>query len=141
MTPAKLNWLKAHAPDLAAFEAAAMEAFAELPEQFRRMCGDIVILIDDYADAEALQAVGVENELDLLGLYSGIALPFQDSGMLPRGPNTVHLYRVPMLLYWAEHNETLGQIVRHVLVHEIGHHFGLSDAAMHRIEEEAEEEG
>lgn len=137
---AKLNWLRAHAPDLAAFEAAAFEAFAELPEQFRGMCGDVVILVDDYPDAEALASVGLENELDLMGLYSGVALPFQEGSAIPRAPNTVHLYRVPILLYWAEHNETLGHLVKHVLIHEIGHHFGLSDAAMHALEEEAERE-
>lgn len=137
---AKLNWLITPAPDLAAFEAMATRAFNELPRQFRDMCGDVVILIDDYPADDVLRGLGIESELDLLGLYSGVALPFQEASSIPHTPSTVHLYRVPILLYWAEHNETLGHLVRHVLIHEIGHHFGLSDAAMHGLEDEAERE-
>ena len=78
--------------------------------------------------------MGVESELDLMGLFQGVGLPFQSESISGQMPNMVFLYRVPMLLYWAEHDETLGSIVTHVLVHEIGHHFGLSDEDMAAIE-------
>ena len=135
---AELNWLTASAPDLAAFEAMTAEAYAALPAEFRAMCGDIVILVEDFPDADVVQDMGLESEFDILGLYTGIALTEQESLGPPRLPNTVHIYRRPILDYWAEHEETLGWIVRHVLIHEIGHHFGLSDETMHALEDEAE---
>ena len=141
MARTKLNWLEAKAPDLAAVEAMAIEALEGLPAEFRDLCGDVVILVDDYAAPDVLKELGLASELDLMGLYSGVALPYQDSVSVPHSPSTVHLYRVPMLLYWAEHDETFGHLVRHVLIHEIGHHFGLSDEAMHRIEDEADKAG
>lgn len=137
---AELNWLTASAPGLADFEAMTAEAFASLPEDFHALCGDVVILIEDFPDDEVVRDMGLESEFDILGLYTGVALTEQDSLGPPRLPNTVHLYRRPILDYWAEHEETLGHIVRHVLIHEIGHHFGLSDAAMHALEDEAERE-
>ena len=77
-----------------------------------------------------------ESEFDLLGLFQGVGLPFQSNDDIARLPNMIWLYRRPILDYWAEHDETLGHIVRHVLMHEIGHHFGLSDADMEAIEAE-----
>jgi predicted Zn-dependent protease with MMP-like domain len=137
---AELNWRQASAPTLADFEAMTAEAFATLPEEFRAMCGDIVVLIEDFPDEAVIADMGLESEFDILGLYSGVALTQQESLGPPRLPNTVHLYRRPILDYWAEHEETLGWIVRHVLVHEIGHHFGLSDETMHGLEDQAEAE-
>ena len=81
-----------------------------------------------------------ESEFDLLGLFQGVGLPFQSSGDIAPMPNMVWLYRRPILDYWAEHDETLGHVITHVLVHEIGHHFGLSDDDMEAIEARAEEE-
>ena len=78
--------------------------------------------------------MGIESELDLMGLFQGVGLPFQSDSAPMQMPNMVWLYRVPILLYWAEHDETLGHIITHVLVHEIGHHFGLSDDDMMAIE-------
>jgi len=78
--------------------------------------------------------MGIESELDLMGLFQGVGLPFRSESAPPQMPNMVWLYRVPILLYWAEHEETLGAVVTHVLVHEIGHHFGLSDDDMESIE-------
>lgn len=137
---AELNWRNASAPSLADFETMTAEAFAGLPGAFRQMCGDVVILIEDFPEAEIVRDMGLESEFDILGLYTGIALTEQESLAPPRLPNTVHLYRRPILDYWAEHEETLGWIVRHVLVHEIGHHFGLSDETMHALEDQAEAE-
>lgn len=141
MRRTELNWRTTKAPDLAAFEEMAREAFDALPDEFRALCGDVVVLVDDYPDEEVIRELGAEGDLDIMGLYTGVALPFQDSFSLPRSPNTVHLYRVPILLYWAEHDETLGDLVTHVMVHEIGHHFGLSDDDMHGVEDRAAAEG
>ena len=81
--------------------------------------------------------MGAASEFDLLGLFQGIGLPFRSNDDIARLPNMIWLYRRPILDYWAEHEETLGHIVRHVLIHEIGHHFGLSDADMEAIEAQA----
>ena len=131
------EWSKRQAPSLAEFEAIADAAFARLPRRFGDLCKDVVIRVDDFPTDEVLDSMNIESPFDLLGLYHGVDLARQ-SIMDPAAlPEMVFLYRRPILDYWAEHEDTLGQIVTHVLVHEIGHHFGLSDADMHRIEEEA----
>ena len=131
------EWSKRQAPSLAEFEAIADAAFARLPSRFRDLCKDVVIRIEDFPTDEVLDAMNIESPFDLLGLYHGVDLS-RRSVMDPAAmPEMVFLYRRPILDYWAEHEDTLGHIVTHVLVHEIGHHFGLSDADMHRIEEEA----
>jgi predicted Zn-dependent protease with MMP-like domain len=129
-----LAWRPLKAPSLAEFEAIAAEAFGRLPKTFRDRCEGVVIQIDDYATEEVLDSMGIESELDLMGLFQGIGLPFQSDSTPGQMPNMVWLYRVPILVYWAEHDETLGHVIQHVLVHEIGHHFGLSDDDMHEIE-------
>jgi predicted Zn-dependent protease with MMP-like domain len=132
-----LDWQGAQAPSLAELEAIADQAFKRLPRHFRDLCKDVVIRVEDFPTDEVLDAFGAESAFDLLGLYRGVDMARQ-SVMDPAAmPEMVFLYRRPILDYWAEHEETLGHIVTHVLVHEIGHHFGLSDADMHRIEEEA----
>ena len=78
--------------------------------------------------------MGLRSEFDLLGLFQGVGLPFRAESAPTQMPNMIWLYRRPILDYWAEHDETLGAIVTHVLVHEIGHHFGLSDDDMEDIE-------
>lgn len=131
------EWSKRQAPSLAEFEAIADAAFARLPSRFRDLCKDVVIRIEDFPTDEVLDAMNIESPFDLLGLYHGVDLS-RRSVMDPAAmPEMVFLYRRPILDYWAEHEDALGHIVTHVLVHEIGHHFGLSDADMHRIEEEA----
>ena len=136
--PDPLSWRPLKAPSLAEFEAIAIEAFRRLPEHFRARCEGVVVHVDDYATDEVLDAMGIQSELDLMGLFQGVGLPFQSESAPVQMPNMVWLYRVPILLYWAEHDETLGHVITHVLVHEIGHHFGLSDDDMHEIERAAD---
>jgi len=131
------GWHGTLAPSLAEMETIADAAFKRLPQRFRDMCGELVIRIEDFATDEVLDGLGIEDPFDLLGLYQGIDLARQSVMDVSPLPEMVFLYRRPILDYWAEHDDTLGHIVTHVLVHEIGHHFGLSDADMHRIEREA----
>jgi predicted Zn-dependent protease with MMP-like domain len=127
-------WSKAKAPSLAEMEAMALEIFERLPKGFRKLCEGVIIRVDDFPTDEVLDEMDAANEFDLLGLFHGIGLPFRSHDDIARLPNMVWLYRRPILDYWAEHDETLGHIVRHVLIHEIGHHFGLSDGDMEAIE-------
>jgi predicted Zn-dependent protease with MMP-like domain len=127
-------WKSAKAPSLAEIEVMAHEVFERLPENFRQLCEGVIIRIDDFPTDEVLDEMRATSEFDLLGLFQGIGLPFRSHEDVARLPNMVWLYRRPILDYWAEHDETLGHIVRHVLIHEIGHHFGLSDDDMEAIE-------
>jgi predicted Zn-dependent protease with MMP-like domain len=123
------------APSLADIEAIAAEVFEGLPAAFRDLCGGIVFRVDDFATEDVLDDLRAESPFDIMGLFQGIGMAHDqavpDTG---RFPNMVFLYRRPILDYWAEHEESLGAVVAHVLVHEIGHHFGLSDADMAAIE-------
>ena len=130
--PLALRPLKA--PSLAEVEALAIAAYERLPQKFRALCEGLVIRVDDFPTEEVLDELGAQTEFDLLGLFQGVGLPFQSESAPVQMPNMVWLYRRPILDYWAEHDETLGAIVTHVLVHEIGHHFGLSDDDMAAIE-------
>jgi predicted Zn-dependent protease with MMP-like domain len=125
------------APTLAEMEAMAHEIFERLPNTFRKLCEGVIIRVDDFPTDEVLDEMAAQSEFDLLGLFQGVGLPQQSHGDIARLPNMIWLYRRPILDYWAEHEETLGHIVRHVLIHEIGHHFGLSDADMEAIEASA----
>jgi predicted Zn-dependent protease with MMP-like domain len=129
-----LSWRPLKAPSLAEFEVIATEAFRRLPTKFLARCEGVVIRVEDYATDEVLESMDIQSELDLMGLFQGVGLPFQSESAPAEMPNMVWLYRVPILLYWAEHDETLGHVISHVLVHEIGHHFGLSDDDMDEIE-------
>ncbi len=131
------DWANVETPTLADFDELAAAAWARMPRQFRDLCGDVTIQIEDFATDEVLRELGLDSAFDLLGLYQGVSLD-KKSVMDPGGvPDRVYLYRRPILDYWAEHEETLGHIVSHVLIHEIGHHFGLSDADMEKIEADA----
>ncbi len=120
------------------FLAIAEAAWAELPEGFRRMCGNVVIQVDDFADQETLDHFEMDSPYELTGLYHGVDLTHKSVADPEAGPDHVFLYRLPILLEWCERgNVTLKELVSHVLVHEIGHHFGLSDEDMHAIEDAA----
>ena len=128
----------ATAPSLADVEALAIAAFRRLPEEFRALCRDLVIQVDDFPTDEVVERMQAESEFDLLGLFQGVGLPFRSEAVSGQMPNMIWLYRRPILDYWAEHEDTLGAVITHVLVHEIGHHFGLSDGDMAAIEKAAD---
>lgn len=122
------------APDADAIETLARAALDRLPEAFRKFLGDVVLRVEEYADEETLNALGIENPFDLSGLYRGRPVGMKsidDSGALP---DMIFLYRRALLDEWVESGETLEALVSHVLVHEVGHHFGLSDDDMHALE-------
>jgi len=133
------DWADLPPPTLAAFEVLAEAAYARLPGHFRALCQGLIIQVDDFPTDEVLDQMGCETEFDLLGLFSGRGLA-QGGAQAFTGqmPNMVWLYRRPILDYWAENEDTLGEVIAHVLVHEIGHHFGLSDADMAAIEAAAD---
>ena len=132
-----LAWGRAKAPTLEDLEVLADDAYRRLPQGFRSLCEGLVIRVTDFPTDEVLDELKAESEFDLLGLFQGIGLPFRSESAPVQMPNMIWLYRRPILDYWAEHEETLGKIVTHVLVHEIGHHFGLSDDDMEAIEASA----
>jgi len=122
------------APDADEIETLARAALARLPEAFRKFLGDVVLRVEEYADEETLDALGIENPFELSGLYRGRPVGMKsidDSGALP---DMIFLYRRALLDEWVESGETLEALVSHVLVHEVGHHFGLSDDDMHALE-------
>jgi predicted Zn-dependent protease with MMP-like domain len=131
-------WSTLKAPSLAEMEAMAHDIFQGLPQRFRELCDGVIVRVDDFPTEEVLDEMDAESEFDLLGLFQGTGLPHQSNADVARLPNMIWLYRRPILDYWAEHDETLGHIVRHVLIHEIGHHFGLSDDDMAALEADAD---
>jgi predicted Zn-dependent protease with MMP-like domain len=124
----------ATAPSIADFEELAATAYARLPTEFREKSNDLLIRVEDFATDEVLESLGLGNAYELLGLYHGVSLNHKSVMDLPRQPDMVFLYRRPILEEWAETGEALGDLITHVLVHEIGHHFGFSDDDMERIE-------
>ncbi|CTQ58382.1 MAG: metallopeptidase family protein [Roseibium album] len=129
------GWSERKAPELADFEQMASEVLAGLPDDVLLRCGHIQISLADYAPDDVLDALSIEDPHDLLGLFEGQGLAqggdIEWSGQMP---NRIWLFRRPILDYWAAMDDTLGEVVAHVLIHEIGHHFGLSDQDMERIE-------
>ena len=129
------SWRDAAAPSLDDFAALARAAFAALPGKFRRLAEDVVLRIDDFPDDEVLDELGLENPFDLTGLYQGVDLARRSVLDPSPAPAPLFLYRRPILDEWAERGDvTLSQLVAHVLTHEIGHHFGLSDDDIEAIE-------
>lgn len=135
MKPTKDSWHTQVAPGLDEFEAMGQRALATLPAEFRALAGDVTIAVAEFPDEDVVEELEAESPFDILGLFQGLGLAHAPAtphtGTLP---NRIWLYRRPILDYWAEHEETLGDIVTHVLIHEIGHHFGLSDDDMEGIE-------
>lgn len=130
-----MEWDLVEAPSLADIEKLAEKAFASLPERFQACCENVVFGVEEFPDNETMEALSLENAFDLLGLYHGGGIPSPPAireGVLP---DRIFLYRQPLLAYWVEHEEKLGDLIRHVLVHEIGHHFGFSDEDMEWIED------
>jgi predicted Zn-dependent protease with MMP-like domain len=122
-------------PSLAEIEALAERALTTIPQQLKRHLGPVVIRVEEFPDQETEEEMELESPFDILGLYRGVALP-QKSISDPRPDlDMIFLYRRPILDYWCETGEDLAHLVRHVLIHEIGHHFGFSDDDMERIEE------
>jgi predicted Zn-dependent protease with MMP-like domain len=128
-------WRNLAAPSLDDFAALAQTAFDDLPAAFRTMAGEVLFRIEDFADAEVLDAVGIDDPFELTGLYQGVDLA--NRSVFDPTPTLamVFLYRRPILDEWADHGDvTLGELIAHVVVHEIGHHFGLSDDDIEAIE-------
>ena len=122
------------APTLADIETLATRALETIPEEFKRHLGPLVIRVDEFPDEETEEVMELDSPFDILGLYRGVALPHQSVSTPRTEIDMVFLYRRPILDYWCESGEDLGHLVRHVLIHEIGHHFGFSDEDMERIE-------
>ncbi len=137
------EWTDRTAPSLDDFEEIAAAAFETLPAEFKTLAGNVPCVVAEFPDEETMREMELETEFDILGLFRGVGLP-QGGGNPQTGqlPNQVWLYRRPILDYWAESEdgETLGEIITHVLVHEIGHHFGFSDEDMEEIEAQADQD-
>ncbi len=116
------------------FEVVAQAIWDGLPQQFRAALGNVTVHVVDFADAETLKALRVRDQYDLLGLYHGVGLPSKSVWEPVSLPDRIFLYRVPILSYAHRNGEPLNRVIRHVLIHEIGHHFGFSDADMAQIE-------
>lgn len=137
------DWSGRHAPTLDDIEALASAALAALPEPFASLAADVTCSVAEFAEDDVLKGFGMESPFELMGLFTGIGLT-EDGATAQTGqmPNTVFLYRRAILDYWAEHDDnTLGEIVTHVLIHELGHHFGFSDDDMEALEAAADAEG
>ena len=122
-------------PSADEMEAIARRALDSLPEPFAEHLRDVVLLIEDFADEETLNAMGIEEAFELTGIYEGIPITERSVDHSGTLPDRIRLFRRPILDEWAENGEvTLEELVTHVLVHEIGHHFGLSDGDIDMIE-------
>lgn len=124
-------------PSLEELEALARLALKSLPEPFADHLGGVVLTVEEFADDATLESMEIDDPFDLTGLYEGIPIGEKESGQSGALPDRIRLFRRPILDEWAGGEETLERLVRHVLIHEVGHHFGLSDADMHAIEEQA----
>ena len=127
-----------HAPSLEDFENLAAAAWATIPVPLRAAAKDVVIRVEDFPDEDVCDEMDLDSAFELLGLYQGVSI--DERSVMDGTPNIdmVFLYRRPMLDYWCESGEDLGHLVRHVLIHEIGHHFGFSDEDMEALEVEAD---
>lgn len=130
------NWT---APTPAQMAAMARRVLATIPEPFAGHLADVVLIVDEFADDETLASFGMTDPFELTGLYHG--RPLGDKSVWESGamPDRIHLYRQPLLAEWCETGVTLGDLIRHVVIHEVGHHFGLSDDDMHALEDAAGE--
>lgn len=135
-TPPPQAWADQVAPSLDDFARLARDAFDALPEDFRRAAGEVVFRIDDFADDQTLADLEIQDPFELTGLYHGVDIGRRDSLGPAAEPSRIFLYRRPILDEWCERGDVgLSEIIAHVLIHEIGHHFGLSDDDIHAIED------
>lgn len=125
------------APSLEDIDRIARDAMDGLPPELGRFVQDVVVQVEDFPDEEVARDMELETPFDLLGLYHGVSLAEKSTLHVPAQPDMIFLYRRPLLDYWCETEEDLTHLVRHVIIHEIGHHFGLSDDDMDRIEQTA----
>jgi predicted Zn-dependent protease with MMP-like domain len=125
-------------PGLDDLETLGAETLATIPEFLRRHVEDLIIRVEDFPDEEIEAAMEIESPFDLLGLYRGVTRAGRESGHSAPLVDMIFLYRRPILDYWCETGDDLAAIVRHVLIHEIGHHFGFSDEDMARLDAEEE---
>ena len=121
-------------PTLADIDALAQAAVERLPDEFRRFLSPVLLRIEDFPDADVMREMGLETEFDILGLYQGRHVGMKGDEPTGALPDIIFLYRRPLLEEWCESGESLEALVTHVLVHEVGHHFGLSDDDMERVE-------
>jgi predicted Zn-dependent protease with MMP-like domain len=126
-----------HPPSAVEIEAIARDAMAGLPEPFASHLAHVVLQVDEYADDALLAELGIEHLLDLTGVYEGIPISQRSVDTSGTLPDRIRLFRQAILTEWAEDGESFEHLIRHILIHEVGHHFGLSDADMHAIEEQA----
>ena len=129
-----MEWIATYAPTLEDVKRLAESAFERLPDAFRARLNGLAILVEDFPDDETMDEMGLETPFDLLGLYRGVELTRKSVSDVITAPDMVLLYRRPILDAWLEGEDSLDQLVTHVLVHEIGHHFGLSDEDMEALE-------
>ena len=123
-------------PSLADLEALASRALASIPRRFRQHLGQVVVRVEEFPDKETERAMRLDSPFDLMGLYRGVAMPQKSVSDPQPGIDAIFLYRRPILDYWCETGEDLADVVRNIVIHEIGHHFGFSDEDMERIEQE-----
>lgn len=126
------------APDLAEIERLAEKALAAIPPELARHVRDVVLRVEDFCDEETEREMGLDSPYELMGLYRGIDMMRDSTSTVRTQPDMIFLYRRPLLDYWCESGEDLAHVVRHVMIHEIGHHFGFSDDDMERIEAAAD---
>jgi predicted Zn-dependent protease with MMP-like domain len=127
--------MSGRAPSLREIETLAEAALTTIPETMRRQIEPLVIRVEEFPDEETEEEMELDSPFDLLGLYRGVAMPHKSVTGTQAEPDMVFLYRRPILDYWCENDDALEDVVRHVLIHEIGHHLGFSDEDMERIEE------
>jgi predicted Zn-dependent protease with MMP-like domain len=121
-------------PDLVELETIATAELNRIPPELRRHLGTVVVKIEEFPDEDTEEEMELDSPFDLLGLYRGVALPNRSLFDVRTAPDMIFLYRRPLLDFWCETGQDLRAVVRHVLIHEIGHHFGFSDEDMERIE-------
>ena len=134
--PANMERRFGKAPTAAEIEAIARASLERLPEPFAAHLRDVVLTVEDFADEETLAAMGIEDAFDLSGLYHGLPIGQKSVELSGALPDRIFLYRRAILDEWAADGESLEHLVHHILVHEVGHHFGLSDADMHALEDQ-----